>query len=232
MKNDLRQWQELERRDWQLWLLAIFLLVILGFGLLTFMFPSAFWANSDPASLPQKAFVGFSALYGLAIVYMLQRQAEIRRLRQQLFDAQAAIAEAEHTATEQMLRALPDSGPFRDALAMEYRRASSSGHALTAVVLALPRERKQDVGRLARHLCSAIRPGESLYRITDSAFGLILPKMDPRDVAAVIARAQSASGVPEGLLETNIVSYPMEAGSLSEMEKRLRATAGTELQPA
>jgi hypothetical protein len=224
MRNEMTHWQQVEQRDWQLWLLSTFLLLILGVGLLTFMFPTAFWSARDSAlSAPQqRAFVGFTVLFGLALVYLLQRQAEIRHLRTRLFEAQAAVAEAEVSAVKEFLQALPGQGPYRDALAMEYRRASIAGHQLGTAILSFPYSSPQTVGRAARHLCSTIRAGESLYRVAEFALALILPKMAPQDVAAFISRVEASSGVPKGWMDATIVCYPSEAASLAEMEGRLR----------
>lgn len=36
-------WASIDRRDWQLWLLSFLLIIVLGVGVLSFMFPVAFW---------------------------------------------------------------------------------------------------------------------------------------------------------------------------------------------
>lgn len=77
-REDLN-WGTLERLDWHLWVLAILLIFVLGISLLSFMFPSAFWlGEQQPSSISQRAFVGFSVLLALVLVYLLQRQATVR----------------------------------------------------------------------------------------------------------------------------------------------------------
>src|SRR3989304_4821077 len=116
-------WETVERLDWHLWILAILLIFVLGISLLSFMFPGAFWVEREPVpQTTQRAFVGFCVLLALILVYLLQRQATVRRLKSQLFEAQAAAAAAEQDAASQTFLALPGLTQFRDALAMEYRR--------------------------------------------------------------------------------------------------------------
>ncbi len=80
-----------ERQDWHLWVQAKLLLFVLGVSLLSFMFPAAFWFEKElPVRGPQRAFLGFCFLLALVLVYMLQRQAAVRRLKRQLFEARLA----------------------------------------------------------------------------------------------------------------------------------------------
>jgi len=131
-RRDLN-WETVERLDWHLWILAILLIFVLGVSLLGFMFPTAFWFGQEqPLESPQRAFVGFCVLLALVLVYLLQRQATVRRLKRQLFHAQAAVVAAEREAAVQTFLGLPGTSHFRDALAMEYRRASVSGDRVMA----------------------------------------------------------------------------------------------------
>src|SRR5258706_12499690 len=91
--------EHLDRQDWQLWTLAVLMLFVLGVSLLSFMFPAIFWNAQELAvRAPQRAFVGFCVLLSLALFYMLQRQAQVRNLRRQLFKPLTSAAEGEHRA--------------------------------------------------------------------------------------------------------------------------------------
>jgi hypothetical protein len=74
--------QELETREWQLWLLALSILFIFALGIALLMYPAAF---SSPIALmvtsPRETFFGFCALAILAIGYLADRQLLISRLR-------------------------------------------------------------------------------------------------------------------------------------------------------
>ena len=86
-------WETIERLDWHLWILATLLIFVLGVSLLSFMFPTTFWMQQEPArDRSQQAFFGFCVLLALVLVYLLQRQAMVRQLKRQLYDARTAAA--------------------------------------------------------------------------------------------------------------------------------------------
>ncbi|MBI4459289.1 MAG: response regulator [Acidobacteria bacterium] len=92
-------WEKLDRLDCHLWMLAILLIFVLAVGLLSFMFPSVFWFREEFAvQTLQRAFFGFCVLLSLVLVYLLQRQATVRQLKRQLFEARAVTAGAKRTS--------------------------------------------------------------------------------------------------------------------------------------
>ncbi len=60
-------WLSIDRRDWQLWLLSFLLIFVLGVGLLSFMFPVAFWEPGGILQAPERPFYGFSLLLVLTL---------------------------------------------------------------------------------------------------------------------------------------------------------------------
>jgi hypothetical protein len=74
--------QELETREWHLWLLALSILFLFAVGIALLMYPAAF---SSPIALmvtsPRATFFGFCALAILTIGYLADRQLLISRLR-------------------------------------------------------------------------------------------------------------------------------------------------------
>ena len=223
-RRDLN-WETVERLDWHLWILAILLIFVLGVSLLGFMFPTAFWFGQEqPLESPQRAFVGFCVLLALVLVYLLQRQATVRRLKRQLFHAQAAVVAAEREAAVQTFLGLPGTSHFRDALAMEYRRASVSGDHLAEGLFKAPNTSSLDpLARLVKFLRSTLRRGESMYRISDKAVAVIFPGMQLADAASFAAQMEELSGIAKGELELNVAAFPDDVSSLAELESRLRA---------
>jgi len=221
-------WEELERQDWHLWILATLLMLILGISLLSFMYPTVFWLSNDSAwQAQERAFFGFCVLLSLGIVYMLQRQATVRRLRRQLFEAKAAVEAVKIEATIEAFRTLPGTEPFRDMLAMQYRRASTSGSPLGGAVFVIPKASLEAMGRMVHLLRSMLRRGESLYRVSDKALGVILPNMPLSDVACLATQVEQLSGIPGDEEEVRITSFPDDADSLAELERRLRGSEAT-----
>ena len=218
-------WESLERQDWHLWILAVLLMFVLGISLLSFMFPSVFWLNRQAEiGTPERAFFGFCLLLALTLVYMLQRQAAVRRLKRSLYQAQVAASEAEQQMNLVSLTSLPELHQFRDSLAMEYRRASHAGDSLSVILLDLADDSEDKMGRMAHLLRVILRPHETLFRLSSQRFGLILPVMRSADAEAfarqIIDRLRrSMSG--EQVTSTVLV-YPEQAGSLTELEGRLK----------
>lgn len=216
-------WEALDRMDWHLWILAMLLIFVLGASLLSFMFPTAFWFRDEMAvRAPQQAFFGFCILLALVLVYLLQRQTTVRSLKRQLYRAQAAMQATEREATIQAFSSLPGTGQFRDTLAMEFRRASTSGAHLSVVLLTPPAASLETLGKVVSRLRYMVREGESLYRISDKAVGIILPAVALSGAASFAAQVENWMGNNQGKLDVTVTAYPEEAGSLTELEGRLR----------
>ena len=119
------QQEKLERMDWELWILAIAIISILAFGLILFMFPAVFGEEQGAeVTLVQKSFFGFCILILLLNVYLIQRQAGIRKLRRTLREEQSRNIALRLQAAQDLMASLPGEDRFEDSLAMEFRRAS------------------------------------------------------------------------------------------------------------
>ncbi len=219
-------WEKAERLDWHLWLLAILLIFVLGISLVSFMFPAVFWLRDGlPLKSSERAFFGFCLLLALVLVYLVQRQATVRALKRQLYEAQSALLKAQREAAAQAFLDLPGIVQFRDALAMEYRRASVSGQRLADVVLRVPGALPQTLGSVAQVLKSLLRPGESMYRIADDAIAVVLPGMKTSDAAHFCERVKVLSGGVGWDLRIEVTGYPDNVLSLTELEAPFRSAA-------
>jgi len=218
-------WESLERQDWHLWILAVLLLFVLGVSLLSFMFPSVFWLGRETnLGAPERAFFGFCVLLALTLVYMLQRQATVRRLKRSLYQAQVAASEAEQQVHLVSLTSLPELHQFRDSLAMEYRRASHAGESLSVILLDLGDDSEDKLGRMVHLLRLMLRPHETLFRLSPQRFGLILPIMRSADAEAFASQITDRvrRSMPGEQVTSTVLVYPEQAGSLTELEGRLR----------
>ena len=216
-------WEAVERMDWHLWLLATLLIFVLGASLVSFMFPSAFWLGEKlSVSGPQRAFFGFCLLLALVLVYLLQKQAAVRRLKRELYEAKAATVATERRAVIETFQTLPRRDQFRDTLAMEYRRASTGGGSLAVLLLTAPKASPEIMGRMTHRLRPLLRQRESLYRISNKALAVILPGMKVNEAASFGGQAEQLIGFSTGEMELAVTGYPDEAASLAELEGRLR----------
>ena len=217
-------WETAERLDWHLWVLAILLIFVLGVSLLGFMFPAVFWFGRElPIAAPQRAFFAFFVLLALVLVYLLQRQARVRQLKRNLFEAREAIVVAEQKATAEAFLTLPGTPQFRDALAMEFRRASNIESHLSEVLFKAPNIPLDTLGRLVKHLRHMVRRGESLYRISDKAVAVILPGMQLADAASFAAEVEGIAGIAKDELEVTLTAFPDDVSSLAELGARIRS---------
>ncbi len=223
------RWQAADRQDWHLWVLAFLLMFVLGVSLLGFMFPSAFWHGEDFAlKAPHRAFLGFCVLLGLALVYMLQRQREVRRLKDELFRALAAAAEAERKAYLLAFSSQPGMNQFQDSLSMDFKRASAAGTKLATTLFDLGSRTPEEMGRIITQLRGMLRRGESLFRLSNTTLGAIFPDMSPADANSFACQAQESLRVsfPSLTINATTTCYPQEVGSYSEMQAALKSRIG------
>jgi GGDEF domain-containing protein len=217
--------EHLDRQDWQLWTLAVLMLFVLGVSLLSFMFPAIFWNAQELAvRAPQRAFVGFCVLLSLALLYMLQRQAQVRSLRRQLFKALTLAAEGEQRALWRAFQSLPGMRQFRDSLAMEFRRASATEKPLAVVLLEVSQNEAEGMGPIAATLRQMLRRSESLFRLADTSVGMILPGSSLVEANALVVQAEQNVRLnrPDLKLNSRVTAFPDEAHSYYDLEEKLR----------
>ncbi len=115
-------WELLERWEWQLWAFAGVVICVLGGGLLSFMFPTAFWSSMNVMIRnPDRAFWGFGVLVVMAIAYLMERQYRIGKLRRELVGKLKSAVINEREAAIQSLQALLSASRLFDAQGTEHR---------------------------------------------------------------------------------------------------------------
>src|SRR5437868_5836856 len=81
------QLSQLERRDWELWVIVCLAGVLVGGGLLALVFPAAFLKQDNvhfEITVSRQLVVGLIALLTLLNTYLVTRRVELRRLREKL----------------------------------------------------------------------------------------------------------------------------------------------------
>lgn len=87
VSHDLSQ---LEKRDWELWVIVSFTGVIVGVGLLAILFPAAFLKQDNihfEITVSRQLVVGLIALLTLLNTYVVTRRLELRRVREKLISS-------------------------------------------------------------------------------------------------------------------------------------------------
>ena len=108
----------LERREVQLWALALSAITILAVGLALLMYPAVFSDTVILGPTLRRAFFGFCALSVLLVGYLVDRQVTIRSLRKHLAEQQKRVTQIHQEASADLLETLPGFSHFQDRLAM------------------------------------------------------------------------------------------------------------------
>jgi GGDEF domain-containing protein len=227
----------LERREFQLGVLAISTIGVMAAGLATFMYQAAFSVSvATGDQITRKIFFSFCALSVLMVGYLLNRQMVIYRLRKKHVDDENRLAQIRNQASSDLIKTLPGLDRFQDRLAMEFRRCTNSEEPLSVVLFVLnPNSGNEDssqianiYGDAAKAILLKMRNGSSLYLFGAGAFGVVLPGLTLASAARVGERFSrglmdaSDSGVRFSFT-SQVINYPEEFGSAREMELAVRA---------
>ena len=228
------QQEKLERMDWELWVLAIAVISILAFGLILFMFPAVFGEQEGAeVTILQKSFFGFCILILLLNVYLIQRQAGIRKLRRTLREEQSRnIALRMQLAAQDLMASLPGEDRFEDALAMEFRRARGANSPISllgirvtpAATLTERQGQMAALGDSAKALLGKLRKEDGIFHWGDGVFGIILPGIDPKEASAVKKRMEGTLSDVSGAAErfahdVQLATYPKDADSMHRLKE-------------
>ena len=199
--------RQLERRDWRLWCLAIFIMLLLTGAVISLSLHLLITAQDGDFSFNLARNVrGLLGLVLVFSVYAIYQQILIKRLRSQLASQIGATANLELLAEESQKRAMAD--PLtglanrrlaEGRLAAEVARSHRHKHPLTVVSFDL-NDFKQINDRFghgagdlvlrefADRLKRAIRNSDLAARMGGDEFMLILPECAPGQVQSVLAR--------------------------------------------
>ncbi|HXW15511.1 MAG TPA: hypothetical protein VEN79_13465 [Terriglobia bacterium] len=230
--------QDLDRRNWQLWVLAIGMILVLSAGLAVHMYTlvsaSAF-SISRHAML--QGIIGFCILSTLFVGYLIDRQMVIARLRRELIEEKKHNLERRTQGNKELLQALSGPVEFGDRLALEIQRAANrklplSGLTITLEVLlgpSNPDEVYSAFGEAVKAMMDKLRGEDSIYQFTSGVFGVLLPGAGPRAAHSIAVRV--AGGLNEAMgisrrysFDIRITTFPNQAKTAPEMEQLMRMT--------
>jgi len=226
-----------ERREFQLAIFSLSVLIVLAAGLAVLMYPTV---TSHPVYFStftaKILYFGFCGLCSLLFLYLIDRQVVVRRLRREVTQAQARYSELHGQAGKDVLDTLPGMNRFQDQLMMEYKRAVNCGDALTIVVVRVtpsasvkdPMDIAAALGDSARTISRRLRKEDSLYNFTAGPFGMLLPATGLQDARLVAARisdglCDAAGAINRFTYDIKVFNYPQNAGTAHELEAAVRA---------
>jgi GGDEF domain-containing protein len=221
-----------EKREFQLTILSLVSIVILGAGLAILMYPNVtthpvFFSTATTRIL----FFGFCGLCLLLFGYLLDRQIVVRKLRREIMQAQAQYSELHGQAGRDLLETLAGMNHFQDQLMMEFKRAAASSDGLSVLVVRLtpapsltsPLDINGALGDAAKTMSRKLKKEDSLYHFSAGAFGILLPGVKVPDARLLAARLSdglndAAGAVNRFTSDIKLFNYPQNAATARELE--------------
>lgn len=222
---------KLDRRDTQLWLLAIAMILILASGIALLIYPAAF-SRAVAISGPhmRRVFVGFCALSLLLTGYLIDRHLAIRQLRRRLVEEEGRNARLLQQASVELLDSLPNFEHFQDRLTMEFRRAVIAMQPLSLIAVSLSpgnlsgsEDLSTAYGDAAKSILRRMRKEDSIFLFRPGVFGVVLPTASAIDGEHISQRLtkglDDAAGTPRRFsFELKVINYPDHAATAREIE--------------
>jgi GGDEF domain-containing protein len=164
-------------------------------GLAVFMYPMVFIHPDGNAWTLRAAFVGCCAI--TFVVYLFDRQRSFTKIKEQLLCELERNVELQIRASTDQLRSMPDQNHFWDRLTMEFRRALSMEKTLSLVLVKVKpgakaslNDQNAALSDSAKSMSKRLRPTDSIYRLTNDLFGIVLPETDTLNAERVAYRLQ------------------------------------------
>ncbi len=236
----------IERRELHLWILALTVIFVLAVGQALIVYPAAF-EKSVILNGPElrNLFFAFCALSVLMLGYFVDRQIVIRQLRRRLTRENHRVERLRQQASLDMLGALPGLDRFKDALAMEFRRAFNARQPLSLLTVAVrPCSKLGEVsgtvvayGDALKTLARKLRREDSLYSFGPGFFGIVLPGVGAPVMQSIAHRLadglSDASGVNQRFeFDLEAINYPADVKTAREMEEKVRSLLPEDLAAA
>ena len=238
---DRQELDRLERRGLQLTILSSVFVLVLASGLAAFMYPLVFVHPEGNNWTLRVAFFGFCALTMLFLSYLFERQRTFHKLKDQLLEELERNVALQIQASADLLKSMPDQNYFWDRLSMEFRRALTMEKTLSLVICRVKRGPRNAVNDPNAALSGAVkamsrklRPGDSIYRLTEDMFGIVLPETDTLNAKRVAVRLQEElQGVRAHFncsFELSAHNYPEHVKSSHELEDIVKSMFPEEAQ--
>lgn len=226
---DRLELDRLERRNLQLAVLSAVFVLVLAAGLAMFMYPLVFVHPEGNKWTMRVAYFGFCALTILFVGYLFDRQRTFTRLKQSLLAELERNVTLQIQASADLLRSMPDQNHFWDRLSMEFRRALTMEKTMS-LVLAKANTGSRTAGNdqqaafsdAAKAIAKRLRPTDSIYRLSDGMFGIVLPGTDTLNAKRIAVRLQESLQdvrTKYGLsFDLSAYNYPEHVKSSHELE--------------
>lgn len=196
----LENLRSIEKKDWRVWAITIFVMLVLTAGIVSLALPSLRQGATTFLRITlNEAILGLVALIMLFNIYAIYQQVLIKRLRRQLAEKQGHSHILRNLAMVDALTGLYNRRFAEQRLAAEVARSARKGHPLTVVLLDLNNFKQindthgHPAGDLVLHefaacLNRAIRGGDLAVRMGGDEFLLVLPECNLEQLHLVLDR--------------------------------------------
>lgn len=227
---DRKELDRLERRGLQLTILSAVFVTVLAGGLAAFMYPLVFVHAEETNKWTMRvAYFGFIALTLLFLSYLFDRQRSFTKLKDHLLMELERNVELQIQASTDLLKSMPDANHFWDRLTMEFRRALTMEKTLSLIVAKVkhgPKASNADhnasLSDGAKAMARRLRPTDSIYRLADDLFAIVLPETDTLNAKRICVRLQEElQGVRlkyAASFDLSSYNYPDHVKSSHELE--------------
>ena len=226
--------RDLDRRELQLWILALSVILTLAIGVGLLMYPTVAYSVNVTGFPARAIFFGFCGLSALVVGYFIDRQVAIRHLRAALDKQKRRVAQIRQEASADLLTTLPGLSTFRDRLLMEHRRASNTRQPLSLLTVELTPSRdltgaeeiETAFGDSAKTLMCKLRSEDSIFLLQPGVFGIVLPTVAACDAYTVrdrlMAGLHDAAGASNRIsFSVSVVNFPEHVATAREMERSI-----------
>jgi GGDEF domain-containing protein len=229
-KIDQAALDNLEKREFQLTILAAVFVMVLAGGVALLMYPVVFLHPEEGSKWMLKTgFAGFCVLSILFVVYLFDRQHTVRKLKQHLLEEIERNVELRNQANADLLHGLPDLKHFHDQLAMEFRRAMTMTKPLSVIAVKVKvaasltdgKDLTAALGEAVKGIAKCLRPTDSTYLLAPALFGVILAEVTASGANLIEMKIdETLRSISAGKykIEITTCNYPEQVQSAHELE--------------
>ena len=169
--------KQIERRDWELWSIALILITVFGGGSILFLYSASLIPGSLPPSIGRFFGLLLFGLIGLVLllnVYLLDKRRSLNQMRQLFLEQESQIAEQTRNAATDPLTGLYNRRYFDEVMQSELDRAVEQQRGVDVILVDIDNFRKlnQEKGHLqADHVLQEVGAVlKRCVRATDHVF--------------------------------------------------------------
>jgi GGDEF domain-containing protein len=170
----------------------------------------------------------------LFLGYLFDRQRSFQKLKEQLLAELERNVALQVQASMDLLKSMPDQNHFLDRLTMEFRRALTMEKTLSLILAnakagphATQNDQNSALSDAAKAMSKRLRAGDSIYRLSDSLFGIVLPETDTLNAKrAAVHIQEELQGVRAqygSTFDLSVHNYPDHVKSEHELEDIVRS---------